>query len=243
MRLQGSCFRGLGKDTCSSDIHSSSLSLFSKCNPYTLQAKMREQNPGNTFGGMKMKLPRYNKSAYGGKGDRADPSTWPEVKGPLTVVLFKGWMLGFKPVPNEVVKAVDPYLEVVNSNLEAYYDAWDKFINAWIAIKIMEPRCVYQWRLQVWLNPSKTYLNLCALEHYFQHCEHKFVVTLSAEIAMREEGKPGMSDEEVRDFVSRYFPAYKAYLPALYSEGPLGYDPKHLLFVDIDDERNPILGN
>lgn len=58
-----------------------------------------------------MKLPRYNKastqdytlaltilntqnieyytsilqSAYGGRGDRADPSTWPEVEGPLTV--------------------------------------------------------------------------------------------------------------------------------------------------------------
>ncbi|KAF9616824.1 hypothetical protein IFM89_032674 [Coptis chinensis] len=203
------------------------------------QAKMREQNPGNTLlelrgnagshdlplsvetlqgltemtkKGMKMKLPRYNKSAYGGKGDRADPSTWPEVKGPLTVVLFEGWMLGFKPVPNEVVKAVDPQLEVVNRNLEAYYDAWDKFINAWIVIKIKEPSCVYQWRLQ-------------------------------AEIAMREEGKPGMSDEEVRDFVSRYFPAYKAYLPTLYSEGPLGSDPEHLLVVDIDDERNPILGN
>lgn len=24
------------------------------------------------------------------------------------VILFEGWMLGFKPLPNEVVKAVDP---------------------------------------------------------------------------------------------------------------------------------------
>lgn len=24
-------------------------------------------------------------SAYSGRGDRADPSTWPEVEGPLTV--------------------------------------------------------------------------------------------------------------------------------------------------------------
>ncbi|KAF9615832.1 hypothetical protein IFM89_026672 [Coptis chinensis] len=125
--------------------------------------------------GMKMKLPRYNKSAYGGKGDRADPSTWPEVKGPLTVVLFKGWMIGFKPVPNEVVKAVGPQLEVVNRNLEAYYDAWDKFINAWTVIKIKEPKL----RL-----PMAT-----------RHCEHKFVVTLQAEIAMRGR-QTRMSDEE-----------------------------------------------
>lgn len=203
------------------------------------QAKLRDQNPENmllelrgnagshdlqlsvetlttltkmTKEGMKMKLPRYNKSAYGGKGDRADPSTWPEVEGPLEVVLFEGWMLGFKPVPVEVVKAVDPQLELVNKNLEAYYEAWDKFIDAWIVIKIKDPGCVYDWRLQ-------------------------------AEIAMREEGKTGMSDEEVEDFVSRYLPAYNAYLPTLYTEGPSGSEPEHLLIVDIDEGRNPILGN
>lgn len=40
-------------------------------------------------------------------------------------------------------------LEVVNKNLEAYYDAWDKFIKSWIVIKIKDPSYVYQWRLQV----------------------------------------------------------------------------------------------
>lgn len=203
------------------------------------QAKLREGNPDNkllefrgnagshdlsfsaeTLGalckltkeGVKLKLPRYDKSAFNGRGDRADPSTWPEVEGPLTVVLFEGWMLGFKPVPSEVVKSVDPQLEVVNRNLEAYYDVWDKFVNSWIVIKIQDPSCVYQWRLQ-------------------------------AEIAMRNDGKPGMTDEEVMDFVSRYLPAYKAYLPTLYSEGPNGSDPKHVLIVDIDAARNPILGS
>ncbi|XWS20353.1 hypothetical protein CRYUN_Cryun31cG0094200 [Craigia yunnanensis] len=201
------------------------------------QAKLREENPGNahlelrgnagshglpfsvetltalsklTKEGMKMKLPRYDKSAYSGRDDRADPSIWPEVEGPLTVVLYEGWMLGFKPLPTEAIKAVDPLLEIVNKNLEAYYDAWDNFIKAWIVIKIQDPSCVYQWRLQ-------------------------------AEIAMREAGKPGMSDEEVKDFVSRYLPAYKAYVPTLYSEGPNGSDPNHLLLIEIDEGRNPIL--
>ncbi|XP_012456558.1 D-glycerate 3-kinase, chloroplastic [Gossypium raimondii] len=201
------------------------------------QAKLREENPGNallelrgnagshdlpfsvetltaltklTKEGMRMKLPRYDKSAYRGKGDRADPSVWPEVEGQLTVILYEGWMLGFKPLPAEVVKAFDPQLETVNKNLEAYYDAWDKFIKAWIVIKIQDPSCVYRWRLQ-------------------------------AEVAMREAGKPGMSDEEVEDFVSRYLPAYKAYLPTLYSEGPNGSDPNHLLVIEIDEGRNPIL--
>ncbi|KAG0480623.1 hypothetical protein HPP92_011481 [Vanilla planifolia] len=164
---------------------------------------------GLTKAGMKMKLPRYDKSAYGGRGDRADPSTWPEVEGPLSVILFEGWMLGFKPIPGNAVKAVDPQLEVINKNLEAYYDAWDKFVDAWIIIKIKDPNNVYRWRLQ-------------------------------AEVAMREDGKPGMSDEEVMDFVSRYLPAYKAYLPTLYSEGPQGLDKERLVLVEIDEERNPL---
>ncbi|KAE9588038.1 putative glycerate 3-kinase [Lupinus albus] len=163
-----------------------------------------------TSEGIKMKLPRYDKSAFSGRGDRADPSTWTEVEGPLTVVLFEGWMLGFKPLSVEAVKAVDPQLETVNNNLGAYYDAWDKYIKSWIVIKIKNPNCVYKWRLQ-------------------------------AEIAMREAGKPGMTDDEVRDFVSRYLPAYDAYLPTLYSEGPNGSDPQRLLTIEIDEGRNPIL--
>ncbi|XP_021731925.1 D-glycerate 3-kinase, chloroplastic-like [Chenopodium quinoa] len=164
----------------------------------------------STEEGMKMKVPRYNKSAYNGRGDRADPETWPEVEGPLTAILFEGWMLGFKPLPDEVVKDIDPQLEIVNKNLRSYYDAWDKYIKAWVVIKIKDPSCVYQWRLQ-------------------------------AEHAMRADGKSGMSDKEVLDFVSRYLPAYKAYLPTLYAEGPNGSDPNHTLVVEIDEGRNPIL--
>nr|DAD26651.1 TPA_asm: hypothetical protein HUJ06_028119 [Nelumbo nucifera] len=156
------------------------------------QAELREENPGNallelrgnagshdlqlsveTLMGlcrltniycMRMKLPRYNKSAFGGRGDRADPSTWPEVEGPLAAILFEGWMLGFKPLEMEVVKAIDPQLVVVNKNLEAYYDAWDKFVASWMVIKVKDPNCVYEWRLQVidfisrFLSAYKAYL-------------------------------------------------------------------------------------
>lgn len=36
---------------------------------------------------------------------------------------------------------------------------------------------------------------------------------LQAEVEMRAAGKPGLTDEQVKDFVSRFMPAYKAYLP------------------------------
>jgi D-glycerate 3-kinase len=38
-------------------------------------------------------LPRYDKSAFGGEGDRAEPSP---VHGPVDVVLFEGWCVGFR---------------------------------------------------------------------------------------------------------------------------------------------------
>jgi len=45
---------------------------------------------------------------------------------------------------------------------------------------------------------------------------------------------------QVEDFVSRYMPAYKAYLPALYSQGPQGARQEHMLKLDINEDRNPL---
>ncbi|KAM0001300.1 putative glycerate 3-kinase [Helianthus debilis subsp. tardiflorus] len=56
-------------------------------------------------------------TAYNGRGDRAVPSVWPEVEGPLTVVLFEGWMLGFKHVPSEAIKVADQQVRPLRSHI------------------------------------------------------------------------------------------------------------------------------
>ncbi|KAL3686763.1 hypothetical protein R1sor_013072 [Riccia sorocarpa] len=162
-----------------------------------------------TSEGSEALIPRYNKAARSGRGDRADPSKWTEVKGPLQVVLFEGWMLGFEPQSEEAVTAVSPELAVVNENLKEYDEAWYKLINSWLIIQVGNTDWVYEWRLE-------------------------------AEVHMRQKGKGGMTDEEVADFVSRYIPAYKAYLPSLYSKGPVNSTSANTLRLDIDQERNPI---
>ena len=43
-------------------------------------------------------IPRYDKSAFSGRGDRAPPSAWHVQKEPADVVLFEGWMNGFGPL-------------------------------------------------------------------------------------------------------------------------------------------------
>ncbi len=64
---------------------------------------------------------------------------------------------------------------------------------------------------------------------------------LQAEHAMAAKGRPGMSDAQVADFVSRYMPAYKAFLPALYSAAQSGgVDGKPTLAAYVDAERRPV---
>lgn len=43
---------------------------------------------------------------------------------------------------------------------------------------------------------------------------------LEAEQKMKGAGKEGMSDEAVKEFVSRFMPAYAQYRPSLYHHGP-----------------------
>lgn len=48
--------------------------------------------------GATVPLPRYDKAAFGGLGDRAPEQGWPSAAAPVDVILLEGWMLGFAPV-------------------------------------------------------------------------------------------------------------------------------------------------
>ncbi|CAM9888540.1 unnamed protein product [Pylaiella littoralis] len=145
-------------------------------------------------GGGVVRVPRYDKSARGGKGDRAPEGDWGVVKTPLDIVLLEGWMLGFEALPDdspllrvaeeEAKKGEVRALGEVNAFLKDYQELHDE-VDAWLVLKTAEPEMVFEWRAE-------------------------------AERRMREAGRPGMSEEQVRDFCSRYMPAYRAYLPGLY---------------------------
>lgn len=95
-----------------------------------------------------VKIPRYDKSAFSGLGDRADPSTWPTASGPVDIVLFEGWMLGFKAIdPEEVVK-VSPHLAPINKALKSLEGEWDSFVDSWLVVKLNTPEYVFKWRLE-----------------------------------------------------------------------------------------------
>jgi pantothenate kinase-related protein Tda10 len=98
-----------------------------------------------------MRLPpstcRYDKSAFAGRGDRAEPSTWPSVSGPVELVFFEGWMLGFKPVGVEAASGVEAALGEVDRQLAAYQEAWDSLVDSWLVIRISDPQVGWtKWR-------------------------------------------------------------------------------------------------
>ncbi len=114
----------------------------------TLSA-LRSLNSAGPEAAAPVAVPRYDKSAFGGLGDRAAQETWPTVSAPLDVVLFEGWMLGFAPVGAEAAAAVEPALVEVDRRLAAYKEAWDSACDAWLVVRIGDPQWVFGWRLQV----------------------------------------------------------------------------------------------
>ncbi len=95
--------------------------------------------------GETIRVPVYDKSAHGGRGDRAPEAAWREVTGPLDVVVLEGWMLGFAPVDERAVP--DPLLAAPNRALAAYA-RWTDLVDVWVVLRARDPEYVLTWRVE-----------------------------------------------------------------------------------------------
>ncbi|MFZ5444505.1 MAG: kinase [Myxococcota bacterium] len=84
-------------------------------------------------------LPRYDKAAHGGRGDRGASVPAPD---DLALVLLEGWMLGFAPV-----RTPPPELAWENERL-AGYRAWTALLDRMIAVRARDPHAVLRWRVE-----------------------------------------------------------------------------------------------
>ena len=92
-----------------------------------------------------VQVPVYDKSAHGGRGDRAPEATWRHVSGPLDIVFVEGWMLGFSPVPEA---ALSDQLLVPPNRALAAYDRWHRLLDAFVVLRATDPRFVLRWRVE-----------------------------------------------------------------------------------------------
>ena len=154
-------------------------------------------------------VPRFDKSAYNGAGDRTDPES---VEKP-DIVLFEGWFTGVLPVegtifdnnlPSPIITQKDRlFAKDINERLKEYLPLWEK-LDRLIVLYPTDYRLSKQWRKE-------------------------------AEQKMKASGKSGMSDAEIEDFVD-YF--WRSLHPELFIT-PLVNNPDLVdLVVEINSDRS-----
>ncbi|MEI6444419.1 MAG: glycerate kinase [Nostocales cyanobacterium ELA583] len=124
-------------------------------------------------------VPRFDKSAYGGIGDRTTPEV---IINNIDIVLFEGWFVGVKPIdPIAFLTAPPPILtdadrqfaSDMNSQLTNYLPLWER-LDSLIVLRPTDYRYSLAWRKQA---------------------ERQMIAT----------GKTGMSDAEIEEFVNYFW--------------------------------------
>ncbi|MEH2252024.1 glycerate kinase [Nostoc sp.] len=123
-------------------------------------------------------VPRFDKSAYGGAGDR----TTPEMVTGVDIVLFEGWFVGVRPIEPDVFDTAPPpiitdedraFARDVNHRLHDYLPLWER-LDSLILLYPTDYRYSLEWRKQ-------------------------------AEQQMIAAGKSGMSNAEIEKFVNYFW--------------------------------------
>jgi D-glycerate 3-kinase len=156
-------------------------------------------------------IPRFDKAAYQGEGDR----THPELAPSPDMVLFEGWFVGVRPIdpavfasaPAPIITADDrQFAEAMNDRLHSYLPLWEK-LDRLMVLYPTNYRLSQQWRRQ-------------------------------AEQQMKATGKTGMDDEKINQFV-QYF--WKALHPELFITPMLHQPEWVDLVIEIDANHEPIV--
>eukprot|EP01035_Chromulina_nebulosa_P020803 gene20803-26967_t len=129
---------------------------------------------------------------------------------PVDVVLFEGWMLGFNSY-----RSIDKTVDLLTDEMKTI----DNYLSNYKPLHEL---------FDCWLVLAVDDINFV------------FEWRAQAEREMRRSGRSAMTEEQVRDFVSRFIPAYKAYLPDLYTLGPQRKINSPIKKIVIGFDRLPI---
>jgi D-glycerate 3-kinase len=153
-------------------------------------------------------IPRFDKTAHAGEGDRCEPD-W--VCG-VEIVLFEGWFVGVQPIdPSQFDQAPAPivtdsdraFARDMNAKLRDYQPLWQR-LDSLIVMVLEDYQLSKAWRLKA---------------------EQKAIAA----------GKPGMTPEQIDQFVD-YF--WQALHPALFIQ-PLTQNPQVDLVIEVNAKHLP----
>ena len=156
-----------------------------------------------------IKVPRFDKSAWQGDGDRTQPEP---IQRP-SIVLFEGWFVGTRPIaperfdqaPEPIVTEADrAFARDMNERLHDYLPLWDE-LDQLMVLYPTNYRMSQQWRRD-------------------------------AEQKMKASGRDGMSDDQINQFVT-YF--WRSLHPELFITPLLKDATHVDLVVEIDAHHTP----
>lgn len=145
-------------------------------------------------------IPAYDKAINAGRGDQIPRDRWPQAKVPLDVVLFEGWSLGFKSIRDPRL-LLEMYQQ--RSTFPPYYLAKHPFSSLDTVNRSLEAYEEWYSFMDVFVHLSAPNLNTI------------FNWRLEQEKDLWAKKGTGMTEDQVREFVSRFMPAYEIYLERL----------------------------
>ncbi|OQS05709.1 hypothetical protein THRCLA_02193 [Thraustotheca clavata] len=92
--------------------------------------------------GKDVTIPRYDKSAHNGLGDRAPKDKWIFHQGPLDILLVEGWCLGFEASKR---CPANPHLVPINEALREFTSIYNE-LDAMLVVQVGDAKWVYKWR-------------------------------------------------------------------------------------------------
>lgn len=155
-----------------------------------------------------IQLPRFDKSAYNGAGDR----TTPEEVSNIDIVLFEGWFVGVRPIdptafdnaPPPIITPFDrEFARDMNANLYDYLPLWAQ-LDRLIVLYPTDYRYSIAWR---------------------QHAERQAIAA----------GNEGMTDSQIEEFV-KYF--WRSLHPDLFIKPLVERNSQVDLVIEIMGDRS-----
>lgn len=191
--------------------------------PGTHDVGLGIQTIESLLAGKPTKIPAYDKSKFNGHGDRVPSSHWTTAEPPLDIILFEGWCVGFQSIsPSNVTekRSTSTHPGTLSQHalehLQYVNEKLEGYSQIWNRLDAL-----------VWLNA--------------QDISFVYAWRLQQEHAMKAALGRGMTDEQVKNFVDGYMPAYELYIDGLmHGELFIGKKGRKILRLDYDHDRKVV---
>ncbi|RAH86931.1 P-loop containing nucleoside triphosphate hydrolase protein [Aspergillus japonicus CBS 114.51] len=178
------------------------------------------ESPPSWPGGSSWAIPKYDKGAFGGRGDRLPSSGWEPITAPVDVVILEGWCLGFQPLSaDELETAIAEATSEHAAGTPSWRDSPGSAAlqqHASEHLRYMNHALAGYSRDGGGVTAFTEKVNWDAFIHLdTDDLQNVYTWRWEQEAKLRATTGNGMAAEEVQRFIDNYMPAYHLYIDRL----------------------------